>query len=69
MDEDAVTLTVVSSETEAETICDLLRSGGLECAYRPTPETDSLLENFTDSGPQEIRVHAADLEKAKELLP
>jgi hypothetical protein len=33
---DAVTLTVVGDEMEAEALCGLLRTNGIECAYRRT---------------------------------
>ena len=65
---DAVVVTVVSGETEAEVVCGLLRSAGIECAYRDTEAIDSPLEDFTAAGPREILVHASDLEAAKELL-
>jgi hypothetical protein len=63
-----VVLTVVSSEPEAEVVCGLLRSVGIECAYRDTQATDSLLEEFTAAGPREILVRASDLDAARELL-
>ena len=70
MDPDqTVVVTVVSSETEAEMACGLLRSAGIECAYRDTEAIDSPLEDFMAAGAQEILVHESDLEAAKELLP
>jgi hypothetical protein len=66
---DEVVLTVVSSESEADVVCGLLRSAGIECAYRETEAIDSLLEDFTPAGPREILVRASDLEAARELLP
>jgi hypothetical protein len=63
-----VVVTVVSGEPEAEVVCGLLRSAGIECAYRDTEAIDSPLEDFTAAGPREIVVRAADLEAAKELL-
>jgi Putative prokaryotic signal transducing protein len=62
-------LTVVSGTSEAEVLCGLLRSAGIECAYRDTEAIDSPLEDFMAAGSQEILVHEADLETAKELLP
>jgi hypothetical protein len=62
-------LTVVSSEPEAEVVCGLLRSAGIECAYRDTEAIESSLEDFTAAGPREILVHAADLDDARALLP
>jgi hypothetical protein len=68
MDTDAVVVTVVADENEAELACGLLRSAGIECAYRDTEAIDSPLEDFTAAGPREILVHAADLDDARELL-
>jgi putative signal transducing protein len=64
-----VVLTVVSSEQEAEVVCGLLGSAGIECSYRDTEAIDSPLEDFTAAGPREILVHAADLDAARALLP
>jgi len=65
---DPVVLTVVSGGPEAEVVCGLLRSAGIECGYRDTEAIDSPLEDFIEAGSQEILVHEADLEAAKELL-
>lgn len=65
---DEVVVTVVSSESEADVVCGLLRSAGIECAYRETEAIDSLLEDFTPAGPREIVIRASDLEAARELL-
>ncbi|HET9114566.1 MAG TPA: DUF2007 domain-containing protein [Gaiellaceae bacterium] len=66
--EDAVVLTVVSGEPEAEVLCGLLRSEGIECAYRDTQQIDTSLEDFMAAGAREILVRETDLEAAKELL-
>jgi hypothetical protein len=66
---EGVVLTVVSGEPEAEMVCGLLRSAGIDCAYRDTEAIDSPLEDFTASGPREILVRDADLEAARDLLP
>ena len=63
-----VVVTVVSSESEADVVCGLLRSAGIECAYRETEAIDSLIEDFTPAGPREILVRASDLDAARELL-
>ena len=69
MDDDAVVLKVVADETEAELVCGLLRSAGIECGYRHTEAIDSQLEDFTSAaGSQEILVHEKDLETARELV-
>jgi hypothetical protein len=64
-----VVLTVVAGETEAELLCGLLRSNGIECAYRDTDAIDSLVEDFIAGGPREVLVYEADLETARSLLP
>lgn len=66
--DDAVVLKVVSDETEAEIVCGLVRSAGMECGYRDTEAIDSALEDFTAAGRREILVHASDLESARTLL-
>ena len=66
--EEGVVVTVVSGETEAEVVCGLLRSAGIECAYRDTQAIDSPLEDFIASGPREILVREADVEAAQALL-
>jgi hypothetical protein len=69
MDSDeGVVVTVVSGPPEADIVCGLLRSAGIDCAYRDTEAIDSALEDFTAAGQQEIRVHESDLEAARELL-
>lgn len=68
MDDDTVVLKVVSDEPEAEVLCGLLRSAGIECGYRDTEAIDSPLEDFTAAGPREVFVHRSDLEAAQALL-
>ena len=41
--DEAVVLTVVSGEPEADVVCGLLRSSGIDCAYRDTQAIDSPL--------------------------
>jgi hypothetical protein len=65
---EGVVVTVVAGETEAELACGLLRSAGLECAYRDTEAIDSPIEDFIASGPREILVRESDLEVARQLL-
>ena len=65
---EGVVLTVVSGEPEAQILCGLLETNGIECAYRDTEAIDSPLEEFTAAGPREILVHASDLDAARELL-
>jgi hypothetical protein len=65
---DGVVLTVVSGEPEADIVCGLLRSAGIDCAYRDTEAIDSPLEDFIEAGPREILVQPADLDAARALL-
>lgn len=66
--DEAVVVSVVSSGPEADIVCGLLRSAGIDCAYRDTEAIDSSLEEFTADGPREILVHPSDLDAARELL-
>jgi len=66
--DDAVVVRVVSDEPEAQIVCGLLRSAGIECGYRDTDAVDSQLEDFTPAGPREILVRPTDLEAARALL-
>ena len=65
---ESVVLTVVSGGPEADIVCGLLRSAGIDCAYRDTEAIESPLEDFTTAGPREILVRASDLNAARELL-
>ena len=65
---EGVVLTVVASEGEADIVCGLLRTAGIDCDYRDTEAIDSSLEEFTPAGPRETIVHEADLEAARELI-
>jgi hypothetical protein len=65
---DTVVVKVVGSGPEADIVCGLLRSAGVECSYRDTDALDSVLEEFTPSGPREILVLRSDLETAQAVL-
>jgi hypothetical protein len=65
---EGVVLTVVSGEPEADIVCGLLQSAGIDCAWRDTEAIDSPLEDFTTAGPREILVPASDLETARQVL-
>jgi Putative prokaryotic signal transducing protein len=67
-DVETVVLTVVSGEPEAEVVCGLLRSAGIECGYRDTDAIESSLEEFTPAGPREILVRPSDLDAARALV-
>ena len=64
------TLTVVGDELEAEALCGLLRTNGIECGYRRTDLAAGRADGSSSmSGPTAIVVDEADLEAARELLP
>lgn len=67
--DESVVLTVVPNEPEAEILCGLLRSNGIECDYRETDSIDSPIEGFVPAGPREILVRPEDVEAARSLLP
>jgi hypothetical protein len=66
--EEPIVVAVVASGAEADIVCGLLRSAGIECGYRDTQSIDLSLEEFTAAGPREILVHPSDLDAARELL-
>jgi hypothetical protein len=68
VDEDLVRVTTVPGEPEAEALCGLLRSAGIECAHRLTPESDSPFEGIATDGLREILVHERDADEARALL-
>jgi Putative prokaryotic signal transducing protein len=65
---EGVVLTVVSGPPEADILCGLLRSAGIECGYRDTEAIDSQLEDFIEAGPVEVLVPAEELDAAREVL-
>ena len=65
---EGVVVTVVADGPEADVVCGLLRSAGIDCAYRDTEAIDSVLEDFTAAGPREILVRESDVEPARALL-
>jgi hypothetical protein len=66
---DAVQLTVVGNEIEAEMLCGLLRSDGIECNHRKADSATMLsAESGAIARPTEVLVHARDLDAARRLL-
>lgn len=66
MDEPVPVATVLD-EFEADIVCGLLRSAGLECGFRPTAAADSAFEGI-GGGRVEVIVHAQDVDAAREVL-
>jgi hypothetical protein len=64
-----VVLELVGSEFEADVICGLLRSEGIECSVQKTNFAVGAADGFpSPAGPREIVVHADDLARAREIL-
>ena len=66
--EQAVGLTVVGNDVEAELVCGLLRNAGIKCGHRPSDASGGPWEALATGGPREVLVAPADLEKAREIL-
>jgi hypothetical protein len=67
MDE-LVVVEVVATEPEAELLCSLLRSAGIECTYRVTNLGAGAADGLAVGGPQEVVVRAEDVESARDVL-
>ena len=65
---EAVYLTLVPSEVEAELLCALLRTEGIECDQRPTNFSVGTMDGMPGGGPREVFVGEQDLARAQELL-
>jgi len=65
---DIVHLTVVSNPPEAEAICSMLRTEGIECMHRPTNFAAGSMDGWASLGPSEILVTAHELERARALI-
>jgi hypothetical protein len=63
-----VTLTVVSTEAEAEVLCGMLRTNGVESSYRKTDMAGAWTIGFARGGPSEVLVDERDLATAQKLL-
>jgi hypothetical protein len=66
---DPVVLDVVGSEFEADVICGLLESEGIDCSIQKTNLAVGMADaSASAAGPREIVVHAGDLARAREIL-
>ena len=63
-----VPLTVVPNEAEAELLCALLRTEGIECDQRLTNFGAGSMEGLPGGGPREVLVAEDGLERAREIL-
>jgi hypothetical protein len=62
-----VHLTVVPNEAEAELLCALLRTEGIDCDHRPTNFGVGTMDGLP-GGAREVVVAEERLERARELL-
>jgi hypothetical protein len=63
-----VHLTVVPNEYEAEIICALLRTEGIECDQRSTNLSVGMMDGMPGGGPREVVVAEQSLTRAQEVL-
>ena len=64
-----VRLTIVHNQPEAEIVCSLLRSEGIQCFHRPTDFAAGAFDGaLSSAGAREIVVAATDVDRARELL-
>jgi hypothetical protein len=63
-----VRLTVVGDGMEADVVCGLLRSSGIECSQRQTDTAIGAWDPTGAGGPREILVAADDLDAARAIL-
>jgi hypothetical protein len=68
-DADPVPLTEAPSVILAESLCGMLRSNGIEAFYKRTGIVSGWGGATSDFGPAEIWVSAANVERARALLP
>jgi Putative prokaryotic signal transducing protein len=63
-----VHLTVLPTAAEAELLCALLRTEGIECDHRATNLAIGAMDGMPGGGPREVVVDAEQLARAQELL-
>jgi Putative prokaryotic signal transducing protein len=63
-----VHLTLVPNEPEAELLCALLRTEGIDCEHRATNLGVGSMDGMPGGGPREVVVAEQSLTRAQELL-
>jgi hypothetical protein len=63
-----VYLTIVPTEAEADILCALLRTEGIECEDRATNMSVGTMDGMPGGGPREIVVAKESLMRAQEIL-
>jgi Putative prokaryotic signal transducing protein len=65
-----VTLTVVSTEVEADMLCGMLRAHEISCTFRLTDLAAGMADaSFAMGTPREVLVEEEQLQEARKLLP
>jgi hypothetical protein len=65
---DLVHLTFMPNEYEAEILCALLRTEGIQCDSRSTNVSVGSMDGMPGGGPREVVVAEESLARAQELL-
>lgn len=63
-----VPLTLVPNVAEADLLCALLRTEGIECDHRPTNFAVGSMDGMPGGGPREVVVDESELARAQELV-
>jgi Putative prokaryotic signal transducing protein len=66
--ENLATVEVVGAVHEAEMLCSLLRSAGIDCMHRVTNQGAGAFDGWAVGGPHEILVRMQDLQSARKVL-
>lgn len=66
--DDVVVMETVGSEAEAEIVCSLLRTAGIQCTHQITNFGAGAADGLSVGGPREILVRREDLATALELV-
>ena len=66
--DDLVVVEVAANEPEAELLCSLLRSAGIDCLPRLTNRGAGAGDGLGTGGPHEIMVRPRDAQAAREIL-
>jgi Putative prokaryotic signal transducing protein len=66
--DDLVVVEAVSTETEAELICSILRGEGIQSFQRQTSLSAGMTDGLPVGGPREVVVRAEDADEARNVL-
>jgi hypothetical protein len=66
--DDLAPVEVVGTQSEAEMLCGLLRSAGIDAMYRVTDRGAGAFDGMAVGGPHEVLVRREDLDAAREVL-